>query len=129
MINDDSALIAKTLTIVIPFFIITGVYIVLNGHISPGGGFQGGAVLAAVFMCRYLINSELNISLDVFQSIEKVLLLFIILFSFSFLTFGLNSLNLISNKSYIIFMNILIGIKVACGITLIFYRFVFYEDK
>lgn len=129
MINDDSALIAKTLTIVIPFFIITGVYIVLNGHVSPGGGFQGGAVLAAVFMCRYLINPELNISLDVFQSIEKVLLLFIILFSFSFLTFGLNSLNLISNKSYIIFMNILIGIKVACGITLIFYRFVFYEDK
>lgn len=129
MINDDSALIAKTLTIVIPFFIITGIYIVLNGHISPGGGFQGGAVLAAIFMCRYLINPELNISLDVFQSIEKVLLLFIILFSFSFLTFGLNSLNLISNKSYIIFMNILIGIKVACGITLIFYRFVFYEDK
>lgn len=129
MINDDSALIAKTLNIVIPFFIITGVYIVLNGHISPGGGFQGGAVLAAIFMCRYLINPELNISLDVFQSIEKVLLLFIILFSFSFLTFGLNSLNLISNKSYIIFMNILIGIKVACGITLIFYRFVFYEDK
>lgn len=129
MINDDSALIAKTLTIVIPFFIITGIYIVLNGHVSPGGGFQGGAVLAAIFMCRYLINPELNISLDVFQSIEKVLLLFIILFSFSFLTFGLNSLNLISNKSYIIFMNILIGIKVACGITLIFYRFVFYEDK
>ena len=129
MINDDSALIAKTLNIVIPFFIITGVYIVLNGHISPGGGFQGGAVLAAIFMCRYLINPDLNISLDVFQSIEKVLLLFIILFSFSFLTFGLNSLNLISNKSYIIFMNILIGIKVACGITLIFYRFVFYEDK
>lgn len=129
MINDDSALIAKTLTIVIPFFIITGIYIVLNGHISPGGGFQGGAVLAAIFMCRYLINPDLNISLDVFQSIEKVLLLFIILFSFSFLTFGLNSLNLISNKSYIIFMNILIGIKVACGITLIFYRFVFYEDK
>lgn len=129
MINDDSALIAKTLTIVIPFFIITGIYIVLNGHVSPGGGFQGGAVLAAIFMCRYLINPDLNISLDVFQSIEKVLLLFIILFSFSFLTFGLNSLNLISNKSYIIFMNILIGIKVACGITLIFYRFVFYEDK
>lgn len=129
MINDDSALIAKTLTIVIPFFIITGIYIVLNGHVSPGGGFQGGAVLAAIFMCRYLINPDLNISLDVFQSIEKILLLFIILFSFSFLTFGLNSLNLISNKSYIIFMNILIGIKVACGITLIFYRFVFYEDK
>ena len=129
MINNDSTLISKTLIIIIPFFIITGVYIVLNGHVSPGGGFQGGAVLAAVFMCRYLINPEINLSITIFQATEKFLLLFIILFSFSFITFGLNSLNLISNKFYIILMNILIGIKVAFGITLIFYRFVFYEDK
>ncbi len=32
---------------VIPFLLIFGVYIVLNGHISPGGGFAGGAVMGA----------------------------------------------------------------------------------
>jgi len=31
----------------IPVILLFGVYILLNGHLSPGGGFSGGAVLAA----------------------------------------------------------------------------------
>lgn len=31
----------------IPFLLIFGVYIVLNGHISPGGGFAGGSIMGA----------------------------------------------------------------------------------
>ncbi len=30
-----------------PFIMIFGVYIILNGHLSPGGGFSGGAVLGS----------------------------------------------------------------------------------
>jgi len=33
--------------LVVPFVIIFGIYILLNGHLSPGGGFSGGAVLGA----------------------------------------------------------------------------------
>jgi len=33
--------------LVVPFIIIFGIYILLNGHLSPGGGFSGGAVLGA----------------------------------------------------------------------------------
>ncbi len=29
-----------------PFILIFGLYIVLHGHLTPGGGFQGGAVIA-----------------------------------------------------------------------------------
>ncbi len=32
---------------VIPFVLIFGIYLVLNGHISPGGGFSGGALMGA----------------------------------------------------------------------------------
>lgn len=32
---------------IIPFILVFGIYIVLNGHISPGGGFSGGAVMGA----------------------------------------------------------------------------------
>ena len=35
---------AKLLT---PFILIYGIYIVLNGHLSPGGGFSGGAIIGA----------------------------------------------------------------------------------
>lgn len=33
--------------VMIPFIFLFGIYVVLNGHISPGGGFSGGAVLGA----------------------------------------------------------------------------------
>lgn len=32
---------------IIPFLLVFGIYIVLNGHISPGGGFSGGAIMGA----------------------------------------------------------------------------------
>ena len=32
---------------IIPFLLIFGIYIVLNGHISPGGGFAGGSIMGA----------------------------------------------------------------------------------
>ncbi len=32
---------------IFPFILIFGVYILLNGHLSPGGGFSGGSILGA----------------------------------------------------------------------------------
>ena len=34
-------------TLLAPFIRIFGIYIVLNGHLSPGGGFSGGAIIGA----------------------------------------------------------------------------------
>ncbi len=31
--------------LLLPFIMVYGIYVVLNGHLSPGGGFSGGAVL------------------------------------------------------------------------------------
>ncbi len=33
--------------VIVPCLLIFGVYLVLNGHLSPGGGFSGGAVMGA----------------------------------------------------------------------------------
>lgn len=33
--------------ILVPFNLMLGVYVVLNGHLSPGGGFSGGAIMGA----------------------------------------------------------------------------------
>ena len=33
-----------------PFIVIFAVYVILNGHVSPGGGFQGGTVLGALYI-------------------------------------------------------------------------------
>jgi len=33
--------------ILVPFNLMLGVYVVFNGHLSPGGGFSGGAIMGA----------------------------------------------------------------------------------
>jgi len=43
--------IVKTIaSIAIPFTTIYGLYIIVHGHLTPGGGFQGGAVIASGFV-------------------------------------------------------------------------------
>ena len=36
-----------TVRIVVPFIQLYGLYVIVHGHYSPGGGFQGGVVLGA----------------------------------------------------------------------------------
>ena len=45
-----------------PFIVMFGAYIFLNGHLSPGGGFQGGAVIASGVLFLFLVfpNFKLN---------------------------------------------------------------------
>ncbi len=37
-----------------PLLLVVGIYIVLHGHLTPGGGFQGGVILACAFFVPLL---------------------------------------------------------------------------
>ena len=39
-----------TARILVPVVLLLGIYVVLNGHLSPGGGFSGGAIMGAALM-------------------------------------------------------------------------------
>jgi len=42
-----------------PFLMVFGFYVIIHGHYSPGGGFQGGALLAAsVLLIRLAAGQE-----------------------------------------------------------------------
>jgi multicomponent Na+:H+ antiporter subunit B len=43
---------AKTM---IPYILVYGLYIIFHGDLSPGGGFQGGVVIASAFVLYGLI--------------------------------------------------------------------------
>lgn len=52
--NDDekyepkSDMILQTVAkVLVPVIFVFGIYVILNGHISPGGGFSGGAIMGA----------------------------------------------------------------------------------
>lgn len=43
-------------SLLFPFLILLGSYVILHGHLTPGGGFQGGAILAAAFFIPILVS-------------------------------------------------------------------------
>ncbi len=48
MLNGPESLIIRTLArILVPFVQLFGLYVIMHGHSSPGGGFQGGVILGA----------------------------------------------------------------------------------
>lgn len=51
-------LIKTVARIMFPFMLLLGSYIALNGHLSPGGGFPAGAVIATAIAMMVLVFSE-----------------------------------------------------------------------
>ena len=116
-----------TVRIICPILVLFGIYLIINGHISPGGGFQGGVVLASFFMCRYMIYAIYDIPINKAVLLEKLIYLGVILLTVFFIFLGAVIFLEIPKTVYLIAMNMLIGMKVACGFLIIFYRFIAFE--
>ena len=51
MITEQQSIIVKTVCrLLAPFIQLFGLYVIMHGHSSPGGGFQGGVILASSFI-------------------------------------------------------------------------------
>ncbi len=55
----DDIIIRTVARILIPFIQLYALYVIMHGHHSPGGGFQGGVILGASFIL-YLITHGLE---------------------------------------------------------------------
>jgi multicomponent Na+:H+ antiporter subunit B len=112
-----------------PFILMYGIYIVINGADTPGGGFQGGAVLFAVFISRYLSFPVYDIKTTVLRKLEEILFALIIILPVIFIFYKLNTRYPFLNTYYLAVMNLLIGVKVCFGLAIIFFRFIFFESR
>lgn len=114
-----------------PVMLLFGLYIILNGHLSPGGGFQGGAIVATAILILYYIDISKEIDVKTIITIEKILFLLLISISFfSFFTRGEVMTNFIPlngdiayKQIYLYLLNIIIGAKVALGLVAVFTSF------
>jgi multicomponent Na+:H+ antiporter subunit B len=55
-----------------PLVILLGAYIFAHGHLTPGGGFQGGAVIASGFLLMYLAWPERGTGRKTFSAVESL---------------------------------------------------------
>ncbi|MDO4594929.1 MAG: MnhB domain-containing protein [Tissierellia bacterium] len=120
--DDNDFLLSKyILSFLYPLFVILGIYIIYNGADSPGGGFQGGAILATLLISRYLVNNQLQLNVSKPYKSEKLIYIIILLISALFLTRNIDDQY---TRIYLLSMNILIGLKVAMGFISLFLKFI-----
>ena len=55
-----------------PLILLFGAYIFVHGHLTPGGGFQGGAIVASGFLLTYLGCRERQPGKDKFNVVESL---------------------------------------------------------
>ncbi len=120
-------ILEKAAKFLVPVILVFGIYVVLNGHLSPGGGFSGGAIMGAaliLFACAYgFERMEKIFSYKTFRRITFGALLFYGLAkSYSFFT-GANHIEsiiplgtpgAILSSGLILYLNICVGLVVAC---------------
>ncbi|MDO5707850.1 MAG: MnhB domain-containing protein [Andreesenia angusta] len=126
-IDFSQSSIQRTLvSIIYPIFIIFGIYIITRGTDSPGGGFQGGAIMTTIIMCRYLIVPNERYDYKIPYTLEKIFYSAFLILVFIFLS---KKISFISTRQYIQIANVLLGIKVACGLSAIFLRFIYFGKE
>ncbi len=119
----NNPLLSSISSLILPFTILFGFYIILNGDLSPGGGFHGGVMLSTSFLLVHFMKEEHSLHFYEIIKIEKYMFLLLILLSF-FLLINYSVLKSEWQMNLILMaMNLIIGCKVTiglCGIMLIF---------
>lgn len=118
--------------IIAPITLVFGVYLIANGFLTAGGGFQGGLAIAAFFIVRYMVYDIYDISMAKVNRMEKLVFTAISLIAILIVFQNLQAWvpeHLLPGfqVAYLILMNTLIGLKVACGFLILFYRYIAIE--
>ncbi len=120
-----------------PFILLFGCYVIAYGHLSPGGGFQGGVVLASGIILLALCQGVKPIqrlfpsrAISLTETFGFLAFLLIGLIGltvsgyFLFNIFPPDKAGNTANVGFIFVLNMIIGLKVGAGMTLIcFYLF------
>ena len=116
-------LLKNVCRIILPFVILFGLYIIINGDLSPGGGFQGGVVLASCYLILFFLKDEATLHFSEIITYEKWLFLMLILLgTFHLLAWQTIMVHTPLNLKFIIqplslmLINLVIGIKVTFGL-------------
>ncbi len=131
-----SPLAKESMNILTPFIMVLGFYIIFHGHISPGGGFQGGVVLASWAILACLVYGveveEMVISTFAKMVVESIGIISFVLVAGIGVLRGVQFLSNLSagysagmvgsifSAGNIPYLNTAIGIKVGVGLAVLF---------
>lgn len=70
--TEGSIVLTTGTRLLVPFVMLFGVYIFIYGHLTPGGGFPGGATIATAFLLLYMAFITYEIPHKAFEKTEGI---------------------------------------------------------
>jgi len=113
-----------------PIIMLFGIYVMIYGHLSPGGGFQGGVIIASGVLLLLISHKEFEVphsvivALETFAGVSYVLIGLIGLvvldkFLGNFLPNDISNMGLLMSGGVIPIIYIIVGIKVGSEMSMI----------
>jgi len=119
--------------ILLPLISIFAAYIIMNGHLSAGGGFQGGAIIASGVMLLLLARPDIGLDHDFLGITESLAGVLFVLAGIAGLVFAggfldsrmlpLGQFGAFFSAGAIPVISVLLGVKVGCELSVVIDRF------
>ena len=71
-LRSTSEILDTASKILVPVILLFGVYVFINGHLTPGGGFQGGAIIASGLVLMLLSQPAKEVSHKLITIVESI---------------------------------------------------------
>jgi multicomponent Na+:H+ antiporter subunit B len=71
-LRKTSEILITASTLLVPTIFMLGVYIFMNGHLTPGGGFQGGAVIATGMVLMIMAKPNVKFNHKLLAFVESI---------------------------------------------------------
>lgn len=131
--TQSTEIIRNGADVLVPLIAVFAAYIVLHGHLSPGGGFQGGAVIASCVLLALLARPQYRIELARLSLMESLAGLLFVLVGVAGIAFAggfldnrvlpLGDFGALFSAGAIPVLSVLLGAKVGCELSFIIERF------
>jgi multicomponent Na+:H+ antiporter subunit B len=136
-------IVKKTTQLIAGLVFLYGIYIIIHGHLTPGGGFAGGVVLAGSLILQILAFGSDFLKLVKEESgstlYENLSILVVLVLAVSGLLFGASiffqnwmpkgTVGELVSAGMLPLYNIFVGIEVAASILTIFLALVIFKEE
>jgi multisubunit Na+/H+ antiporter MnhB subunit len=136
-------IVKKTTQLIAGLVFLYGIYIIIHGHLTPGGGFAGGVIISGSFILLILANGSdfMNLSKEESGSTmyENLSILVVTFLAVSGMLFGAKIFFLnwlprgtvgeLVSAGMLPLYNIFVGIEVAASILTIFLALIIYKEE
>ena len=137
-------IVQKVTQIMCGIIFLYGIYIILHGHLTPGGGFAGGAIVAGSFILLVIAFGSETLALKKEETGSSILessaiLVFLAIAAAGLLIGGVGvffvnflprgTVGMLISAGTIPLFNIAVGIEVAAALLTVFLALLIYKEE